>query len=188
MPRKLKTIELQRLTPNEYRQADKIPAIIVLDNIRSAYNVGAIFRTADGFRLQAIHLCGITPKPDHKEVYKTAIGAEHAVEWSYFENPIDSLLSLKNQGFTLIAIEQCDNSSSLLDFKWNSGTKFAIILGNEVEGISSLALERCDHFIEIPQYGTKHSLNVAVACGIVLWDMVKTTRPHDPASLALRNL
>lgn len=171
--RKLKTIELKRLSVEEYHQTIKNPLVVLLDNVRSAYNVGSVFRTADAFGVQEIVLCGISPCPPHKEIYKTAIGAENSVKWTYEEKIIDSVVRLKTEGYAVVGVEQTSNSISLQDYKWEKGTKFALILGNEVDGISDEILELCDCFIEIPQFGTKHSLNVSVAAGVVIWDLVK---------------
>ncbi|MCK9481072.1 MAG: RNA methyltransferase [Bacteroidia bacterium] len=173
MARKLKTVELNRLSVEEFKDAAKIPCVLVLDNIRSAYNVGSIFRTADGFLLEKIVLCGITPQPPHKEIYKTAIGAEQSVEWRYTKDIAYTLEELKAQGYFVAALEQTSDSVLLPQWQWKQGTKFALVLGNEVDGISDTAMPLCDAFIEIPQYGTKHSFNVAVAAGIFIWDMIK---------------
>jgi 23S rRNA (guanosine2251-2'-O)-methyltransferase len=170
---KLKTNELNRLTSEEFKITEKTPVILVLDNIRSSYNVGAIFRTSDAFLIEKIFLCGITPTPPHKEIYKTAIGAENSVHWEYGEKISEVLNSLQIQGFEVIGLEQTKESIALHNHVWKEGTKFAIVLGNEVDGISNEALSYCKTCIEIPQFGTKHSFNVAVSCGIILWDFVK---------------
>jgi tRNA G18 (ribose-2'-O)-methylase SpoU len=174
MVQKLKTRELNRLTVEAYKKSKKQPIILVLDNIRSSYNVGAIFRTADGLSVEKLFLCGITPTPPNKEIYKTAIGAEQSVDWTYFEDNIEAIHTLKKEGYVIVALEQCDKSQNLMTVNWELGTKFALVLGNEVDGVDAKILELCDHFIEIPQFGTKHSFNVSVACGILLWDIFKT--------------
>jgi len=173
MTRKLKTRELNRLSVEEFKVSEKFPAVLVLDNIRSAYNVGAIFRTADGFLLEKLVLCGITPTPPNKEIYKTAIGAENSMEWVYEKEITTALEKLKNEGYTILGLEQTSNSITLNNWDWKEGTKFALVLGNEVEGISESALPFCEKFIEIPQNGTKHSFNVSVAAGMLIWDMIK---------------
>lgn len=180
MTRKLKTRELNRLTVEAFKQSPKFPATLVLDNIRSAYNVGAVFRTADGFLLEKILLCGITPTPPHKEIYKTAIGAENSMDWEHFADITEALKSLREQGYYIIGLEQTSNSLPLDNWEWKEGTKFALVFGNEVEGISEKALPLCDTFVEIPQHGTKHSFNVSVAAGMLIWDMIKTVKQHEP--------
>lgn len=163
--------ELQRLSPQEYEQASKHSVVLVLDNIRSSYNVGSIFRTSDAFRIEKLYLCGITPTPPNKELYKTAIGAENTVAWEYHNTTTEVLSSLKKQGYTLLGLEQTNESKPLHTFTFKNGTKFVIVLGNEVDGISNESLALCDNCIEIPQFGTKHSFNVSVSCGIILWDL-----------------
>ncbi|MBX2984694.1 MAG: RNA methyltransferase [Bacteroidia bacterium] len=176
MTRKLKTVELNRLSVDEFKQSDKIPCVVVLDNIRSAYNVGAIFRTADGFLLERVLLCGITPTPPHKEIYKTAIGAENSMQWEYHQDVAKAIVTLKQQGYFIVALEQTSDSTLLQDWIWKKGTKFALVLGNEVDGISDSAMPLCDAYIEIPQFGTKHSFNVAVAAGMLIWDMIRAIK------------
>jgi 23S rRNA (guanosine2251-2'-O)-methyltransferase len=171
--RKLKLEELNRLEVEEFKKADKIPVTVILDDIRSALNVGSIFRTADAFRIEKIYLCGITATPPHKEILKTAIGATESVDWSY-EKEITAVLSkIKNEGYNIYAVEQTENSTDLLSFQNTGKDKIAIIMGNEVGGVSDKALELVDGTLEIAQYGTKHSLNVAVCTGIVLWELQK---------------
>ncbi|MCO6494662.1 MAG: RNA methyltransferase [Bacteroidetes bacterium] len=174
MTRKLKTVELSRLTIDEFKNSQKTPCVLVLDNIRSAYNVGSIFRTADGFLLEKIVLCGITPAPPHKDIFKTAIGAENSMQWEYEKDISNALKKLKQEGYFIAALEQTSDSKMLNHWKWKQGTKFALVLGNEVDGISDSAMSLCDAFIEIPQFGTKHSFNVAVAAGMFIWDMIRT--------------
>lgn len=171
--RKLKTWELGRLSPEEYRMLPKLPIVVVLDDIRSAYNVGSVFRTADAFRVDKLFLCARTSRPDHVEIYKTALGAEDVVSWEYYENTLDCILHLKNEGYMLIGIEQTDSSLNLDTYNPQVGNKYALILGNEVEGVNLEVLKTCDVVLEIPQEGTKHSLNISVAAGVVMWEFFK---------------
>ena len=172
--RKLTTDELNRLSKEEYEQAEKTPIIMVLDNIRSLSNVGAFFRTADAFRIEALYLCGITACPPHREIHKTALGADETVTWRYFETTEAACQALKEAGYRIFAVEQVEGSVSLQAFKFEPHT--AYVLGNEVEGVSEEALPFCDGAIELPQEGTKHSLNVSVCAGIVLWEAFKALR------------
>jgi len=171
--RKLKITELKRLSPDEFKQAEKLPVIVVLDNVRSLHNVGSVFRTSDAFLIEAIYLCGITATPPNVEIHKTALGSENTIEWHYFENTPDAIRQLKQNNYRILAVEQAENSISLDKFK-PENYRYAIILGNEVKGIDQLVMDQCDLSIEIPQLGTKHSLNVSVAAGIVLWEVFKT--------------
>ncbi len=173
MIRKLSTDELNRKSVDEFKTSLKTPIIIVLDNVRSLNNIGSIFRTADAFLIEAIYLCGICATPPHKEIRKTALGAEDSVQWKYFENTLDAVLSLKKQGFTLIAIEQTVNSIMLEEYPISANEKYALIFGNEVKGIQQEIVNHCDESVEIPQFGTKHSFNVSVSAGIVLWEWYK---------------
>jgi len=176
--RKLKLDELNRLEVDQYKHVEKLPVVIVLDNIRSLFNVGAIFRTADAFRISTIYLCGITATPPHREIHKTALGATESVNWKYFEDALSSIKILKQEGFKIYAIEQTDQGISLENWHINKNDKLAVIFGNEVKGISDELLPYVDACIEIPQYGTKHSLNVSVSAGIVVWkvfDVLKST-------------
>jgi 23S rRNA (guanosine2251-2'-O)-methyltransferase len=175
--RKLKNEELGRKTVEEFKQASKEPIIIVLDNVRSLNNIGSIFRTADAFLIEAIYLCGITAKPPHKDIQKTALGATESVEWRYFENTSSALNELKERGYKIIIIEQIDNSISLSDFIPEKGIKYAIVFGNEITGIDDQLLSYSDECIEIFQSGTKHSLNIAVSVGIVVWDFYNKLNP-----------
>lgn len=177
--RKLRLEELGRPLPEEYAIQDKLKVVVVLDNIRSGLNTGSIFRTADGFGIERLILCGITPAPPHKEIHKTAIGAHETVDWSYESNVNDAILSLKQQGYRIVGIEQTTESTRLKEFQFNSGHKWAIVMGNEVEGLSDEILDLLDASIEIEQYGTKHSLNVAVCTGIVLWKVCKDIRSGE---------
>lgn len=176
MVNKLKLEELNRIDVETFKKVEKIPLVVVLDNIRSMHNVGATFRTADAFLVQKIILCGITPQPPHREIHKAALGATESVDWSY-ENDINVIINdLKSQDFEVVGIEQTTNSTMITDFKIDNTKKYAVILGNEVEGISDEALQNIDSFIEIPQLGTKHSLNVSVCGGIVMWEFAKALK------------
>ena len=166
--RKLSMDELHRISKEDFVRADKTPIIIVLDNIRSLSNVGAFFRTADAFRIEELFLCGITACPPHREIHKTALGADETVKWRYFETTEAACQQLKAEGYRIFAVEQVEGSSALQKFKFGAHT--AYLLGNEVEGVSEEALPYCDGAIELPQEGTKHSLNVSVCAGIVMWE------------------
>lgn len=172
--RKLRITELNRLTPEEFKAAPKHRIIAVLDNVRSLHNVGSVFRTADAFCLEAVYLCGITATPPHNEIHKTALGAEDAVSWRYFESTLDAIEALRQEGYLPIAIEQVDQSIALGDFKADPSRGYAFIFGNEVKGVQQAVIDRCHACIEIPQYGTKHSLNVSVTAGIVLWEALRS--------------
>lgn len=171
--RKLKNKELNRLTVDEFKTTDKTPLTVILDNVRSLNNVGSVFRTSDALLVEKIILCGITATPPHNEIRKTALGAEETVEWEYFEKTEDAVAQLKEQNYTICSIEQVENSTSLLDFEPSKEKKYAIILGNEVKGVQQEVINMSDVCIEIPQFGTKHSFNVSVTTGIVLWEMFK---------------
>ncbi|MPS63956.1 MAG: RNA methyltransferase [Chryseobacterium sp.] len=176
MVQKLKLEELNRIDVETFKTVEKIPLVVVLDNIRSMHNVGATFRTADAFLIQKIVLCGITPQPPHREIHKAALGATESVDWRH-ENDINTAINdLKSQGFEIVGIEQTTNSQMITDFTINKSKKYAVILGNEVEGISDEALPNIDSFLEIPQLGTKHSLNVSVCGGIVMWEFAKALK------------
>ncbi|MEO6219255.1 MAG: RNA methyltransferase [Ginsengibacter sp.] len=177
--RKLGMDELNRKTVDEFRRAEKIPVIVILENIRSAYNVGSVFRTADAFLIEAIYICGYTAKPPHKEITKTALGAQNSVGWKYFENAKLAITDLKRQGYKINAIEQATNSLPLGKFPELNQNKFAFIFGNEVSGVEQETIEICDGCIEIPQFGMKHSLNISVAAGIVLWEIVRNKPYHQ---------
>ena len=171
--RKLKLNELGRISVNEFKESTKTPVVVVLDNVRSLHNVGSIFRTSDAFRLEAVYLCGITSTPPHKEIHKTALGAEDSVEWHYFNETTDAVEKLKGEGYLPIGIEQVEGSTSLSGFKPDLRQKYAVILGNEVRGVDQKVIDMCQTCIEIPQFGTKHSFNVSVTAGIVLWELSK---------------
>ena len=169
--RKLSMEELNRISKEDFEQAEKLPIIIVLDNIRSLSNVGAFFRTADAFRIKELLLCGITARPPHREIHKTALGADETVKWRYFETTEAACQVLKVEGYRIYAVEQVEGSLALQDFEFEPNT--AYLLGNEVEGVSEEALPYCDGAIELPQEGTKHSINVSVCAGIVMWEAFK---------------
>ena len=174
--RKLKNSELNRLSVEEFKGADKLPLVVILDNIRSLNNVGSVFRTADAFLIERVYLCGITAKPPHKEIHKTALGATESVDWTYVENAEELVKELKAEGRVILAVEQADQSISLDEFKPETGLKYGVVFGNEVKGVGQEVVNRSDACIEIPQYGTKHSLNISVSCGIVLWDLFRKMR------------
>lgn len=163
--------ELNRISNDEFKSSDKLPVIIVLDDVRSAYNVGSIFRTADAFRVEGIYLCGISARPPHKDISKTALGATESVGWDYFNDVREAISKLKAGGYQVFAIEQADESVFLQDFIPVKGARLALVLGHEVYGVKDEILEQADGCIEIPQFGTKHSFNVAITAGIVLWDV-----------------
>ena len=169
--RKLKLTEMNRLTPEAYRESRKLPLVVVLDHIRSLNNVGSVFRTSDAFRVEAVYLCGITACPPHAEIHKTALGAEETVAWKYFKDTHEAVENLKKEGYIVCAVEQAEGSVMLDKLQLDKTKKYAIILGNEVKGVQQSVVDSCDICIEIPQYGTKHSLNVAVTAGIVIWEM-----------------
>lgn len=170
--RKLKLDELNRATVNEFKIQDKLPVIVVLDNIRSMHNIGSIFRTCDGFAVEQIYLCGITAQPPHREIEKTALGATQSVKWNYFETTLQAVEQLRNDDYQIIAVEQAENSVMLNQFSSSSDEKYALIFGNEVNGVSDEVMQQIDACVEIPQFGTKHSFNVVVSAGIVLWDFL----------------
>ena len=169
--RKLKVTEMGRMSVDEYKSSEKQPIVVVLDHVRSLYNVGSVFRTCDAFRMSGICLCGITAQPPHPEIHKTALGAEDSVPWCYFKKTEDAVCWLKEQGYCIFAVEQCEGSTLLQNFICEPKRKYAIVLGNEVKGVQQQVVDMCDGCLEIPQYGTKHSLNVSVAAGIVLWQI-----------------
>jgi len=175
--RKLANNELDRKTITDFKAAKKTPLVIVLDNVRSALNVGSVFRTADAFLIEKIILCGITAQPPNKDIRKSALGATDSVEWTYYEKTTDAIEDLKRQGYTVLAIEQADESVYLDAYSINPTHSYAVIFGHEVKGVSTEAFEMTDSCLEIPQYGTKHSLNIAVSVGVVVWDLfVKLTK------------
>ena len=169
--RKLKNSELDRLEVSEFKQAKKSPIIIVLDNIRSLNNIGSVFRTSDAFLIEKIYLCGITAEPPHNDIRKTALGSTETVDWEYAEKTIDVITKLKSNNVKICSIEQAENASMLNDFRPKHETKYAFVFGNEVKGVAQDVVNISDVVIEIPQYGTKHSLNISVSCGVVIWDV-----------------
>ena len=177
--RKLKVTEMGRLSLAEYKASDKQPIVVVLDHVRSLYNVGSVFRSSDAFRIEGVVLCGITAQPPHPEIHKTALGAEESVDWKYFERTEDAVSWLKEQGYKVLAVEQCEGSTMLQDFQRQTEEKYAIVLGNEVKGVQQQVVDLCDGCLEIPQYGTKHSLNVSVTAGIVLWYLCEKKNSHS---------
>jgi 23S rRNA (guanosine2251-2'-O)-methyltransferase len=174
--KKLKTSELNRLSIEDFQKSEKSPVVVVLDNIRSMNNIGSVFRTCDAFRIQQLMLCGITATPPHREIQKTALDATESVDWKYFEETTLAIKSLKENGFTVFAVEQTDNSILLNNLTVKHNQKIALVFGNEINGISDEALNICDYALEIPQYGTKHSLNISVSTGIVLWDIISKNK------------
>ena len=168
--RKLKITELNRLTVDEFKQANKLPLAVILDEVRSLHNIGSVFRTSDAFLVERIYLCGITATPPHPEMHKTALGAEDTVDWKYVKHTLEAVEELHNEGYTVLAIEQVEGSTMLDELELEPDKKYAIVMGNEVKGVQQEVIDACDGCIEIPQYGTKHSLNVSVATGIVLWE------------------
>ena len=169
--RKLKNSELDRLSVEEFKQKDKTPLIIVLDNIRSLNNIGSVFRTSDAFLVEKIYLCGITATPPHKDIHKTALGSTDTVDWEYVENTIDLIERLKSDNVIVASIEQAENATMLNDFKPQPNEKYALVFGNEVKGVAQNVVSASDVILEIPQFGTKHSLNISVSCGVVVWDL-----------------
>jgi len=174
--RKLKLDELNRVSVDEFKRQQKLPVTVVLDNVRSMHNIGSIFRTSDGFAVEQIYLCGISAQPPHREIEKTALGATNSVHWEYFETPQAAIEKLRAAGYYIVAIEQAEKSILLNEFEPKESDKYALIFGNEVNGVSDEAMAMIDSCIEIPQFGTKHSFNIVVSAGIVLWDFfVKLT-------------
>ena len=168
--RKLKTEELGRVGIDDFKKQEKLPLVVILDNVRSMHNIGSIFRTSDGFAIEKLYLCGITAQPPHREIEKTALGATQSIEWEYSADVCDTINELKLDGYTIIAIEQAENSTMLNNYDPNNSMKYALIFGNEVNGVSDEAMNLIDTCLEIPQFGTKHSFNIVVSAGIVLWD------------------
>ena len=169
--RKLENSELDRLNVEEFKQVEKTPICIVLDNVRSLNNIGSVFRTADAFLIEKIYLCGITATPPHKDIHKTALGATDSVAWEHRESTLELLEELREEGYTSLAVEQAENAVMLNDFKVEENKKYALIFGNEVKGVSQEVVSASDLVLEIPQYGTKHSLNISVSVGVVVWDL-----------------
>ncbi len=172
--KKLRTIEMNRLSVDEFKQAEKLPLIVVLDDVRSMHNVGSVFRTGDAFRIEALYLCGITSTPPMAEIHKTALGAEDSVSWKYFPTAMEALQELKTNGYEIYSVEQAHGSTMLQDFQPNADQKYAVILGNEVKGVHQEVIDASDGCLEIPQFGTKHSMNVSVTAGIIIWHFAQT--------------
>ena len=171
--RKLRTIEMKRLTVEEFHDAEKLPLVVVLDDVRSMYNVGSVFRTSDAFRVEKLCLCGITSTPPHPEIHKTALGAENSVEWTYCKTALDCVSQLKKQGYTVFSIEQVEGSTPLPSFHAKQGQKYAVVFGNEVKGVHQEVVDASDGCLEIPQLGTKHSMNVSVTAGIIIYQFAR---------------
>ena len=171
--RKLKITELNRISIEEFKEADKLPLVVVLDDIRSLHNIGSVFRTADAFRIECIYLCGITAIPPHPEMHKTALGAEFTVDWKYVNNAVETVDNLRSEGYVVYSVEQAEGSIMLDELVLDRSKKYAVVMGNEVKGVQQEVIDHSDGCIEIPQYGTKHSLNVSVTAGIVIWDLFK---------------
>ena len=171
--KKLRTIEMNRLSVDEFKQAKKLPLIVVLDDVRSMHNVGSVFRTGDAFRIEAVYLCGITSTPPSAEIHKTALGAEDSVEWKSFNSAVDAIKELKEAGYNIYSVEQAHGSTMLQNFKPAFDKKYAVILGNEVKGVHQEVIDASDGCLEIPQFGTKHSMNVSVTAGIIIWHFAK---------------
>lgn len=166
--RKLRTIEIERLSLEEYHQSQKMPLVVVLDDVRSMHNVGSVLRTGDAFRVERVLLCGITGTPPHAEIHKTALGAEDSVDWTYVTSAVEAVRQLKQEGYQVLSVEQAEGSTMLHEFRPLPGERYAVVLGNEVKGVHQEVIDLSDGCLEIPQYGTKHSLNVSVTAGIVI--------------------
>jgi len=171
--RKLNITELKRISTEEFKKSEKLPLVVVLDEVRSLHNVGSVFRTSDAFRVESIYLCGITAIPPHPEIHKTALGAEDSVSWIYYKDTRDAVNKLKDEGYTVLSIEQVEGSTMLQDVELEENKKYAIVFGNEVKGVKQEVVDMCDGCIEIPQFGTKHSLNISVTAGMVIWEFAK---------------
>jgi tRNA G18 (ribose-2'-O)-methylase SpoU len=171
--RKVRTIEMKRLTVEEYREAEKLPLVVILDDIRSMYNIGSVFRTCDAFRVEAVCLCGICQTPPHTEIHKTALGAEEIVSWRYFNTALEAVEELKKAGYMVFSVEQVEHSTKLQTFEPQRGLKYAVVMGNEVKGVHQEVVDASDGCLEIPQLGTKHSMNVSVTAGIIIWHFAK---------------
>ena len=168
--KKLKITELNRMSVNEFKESHKMPLVVVLDDVRSLHNVGSVFRSSDAFRVESIYLCGITAVPPQPEIHKTALGAEDTVDWKYYQSAVEAVDNLKANGYKVFAIEQVEGSVMLDKLELDFTEKYAVVLGNEVKGVQQEVVDHCDGCIEIPQYGTKHSLNVSVTAGIIVWE------------------
>lgn len=171
--RKLNVLEMNRLTVEEFKAARKLPLVVVLDNVRSLHNVGSVFRSCDAFRIEAVYLCGITATPPSAEIHKTALGAEDSVNWKYYESTLDAVEELKQKGYFVYSIEQVEGSENMAKISLDASKRYAVVLGNEVKGVEQAVVNASDSCLEIPQLGTKHSLNVSVTAGIVVWEFAK---------------
>ena len=171
--RKLNVLKMNRLTVEEFKAARKLPLIVVLDNVRSLHNVGSVFRSCDAFRIEAVYLCGITATPPSAEIHKTALGAEDSVSWKYYESTLDAVEELKQKGYFVYSIEQVEGSENMAKISLDASKRYAVVLGNEVKGVEQAVVNASDSCLEIPQLGTKHSLNVSVTAGIVVWEFAK---------------
>jgi len=171
--RKLKNEELNRLTIGQYKVAKKIPVTVILDNVRSQNNIGSVFRTVDAFRLERILLCGITATPPHREIHKTALGATESVSWEYRESTIQAIDELKQNRYKIVAVEQTEGAVTLQQLSLSPQESYAVVFGHEIKGVDQAVVDRCDYCLEIPQFGTKHSMNISVAAGIVIWEIFK---------------
>ena len=171
--RKLNVLEMNRLTVEEFKAARKLPLVVVLDNVRSLHNVGSVFRSCDAFRIEAVYLCGITATPPSAEIHKTALGAEDSVSWKYYESTLDAVEELKQKGYFVYSIEQVEGSENMAKISLDASKRYAVVLGNEVKGVEQAVVNASDSCLEIPQLGTKHSLNVSITAGIVVWEFAK---------------
>ncbi|MBW4766290.1 RNA methyltransferase [Hoylesella nanceiensis] len=171
--RKLNVLEMNRLTVEEFKAARKLPLVVVLDNVRSLHNVGSVFRSCDAFRIEAVYLCGITATPPSAEIHKTALGAEDSVSWKYYKSTLDAVEELKQKGYFVYSIEQVEGSENMAKISLDASKRYAVVLGNEVKGVEQAVVNASDSCLEIPQLGTKHSLNVSVTAGIVVWEFAK---------------
>lgn len=174
--RKLTVEDMHRIDVETFKQSEKLPLVMVLDNVRSLHNVGSVLRTADAFRIEAVYMCGITAIPPSAEIHKTALGAEDSVNWQYFEDTMQAVDKLKNEGYTVLAVEQVEGSLKLGNFAFEPQKKYALIMGNEVKGVRQDVVDACHQALEIPQYGTKHSMNVSVTAGIVMWEVERVNK------------
>lgn len=174
--RKLTVEDMHRIDVETFKQSEKLPLVMVLDNVRSLHNVGSVLRTADAFRIEAVYMCGITATPPSVEIHKTALGAEDSVNWQYFEDTMQAVDKLKNEGYTVLAVEQVEGSLKLGNFAFEPQKKYALIMGNEVKGVRQDVVDACHQALEIPQYGTKHSMNVSVTAGIVMWEVERVNK------------
>lgn len=176
--RKLRNSELDRKSPEEFKAAEKTPIIVILDNVRSLNNIGSVFRTADAFLIEKIYLCGITARPPHKDIQKTALGATDTVAWEYSENVLDVVAALQNEEVQVFSVEQAEKATMLQDFRPQKGIRYALVFGNEVKGVQQKVVSASDGVLEIPQLGSKHSLNISVSAGVVLWDLFAKMRQN----------